>query len=195
VSFAYGARECAADIISSLRSRDGDTAGLGEELATPVQDLMRRPDLLTLGVYRQNVHADVAAYLYYDHGLMITINQFRQGSVVPVHDHGTWEGVGVYRGSIDHTLYRETTVDPGDSTSQPRPSDAPLEVVEQRQMSAGDFVSAMPPEHEIHGFTVLEPETLLVVVVGGQYKPVRRYFQVSAGTYFERSERGFRAGR
>jgi predicted metal-dependent enzyme (double-stranded beta helix superfamily) len=185
---AYGARECAEEIIDALqKSRDALVLAAQGAIA-PMQRLMDRPDLLTLGVDRLAVHSDMAQYLYYDRGLMITISQFRDGAVVPVHDHGTWECVGVYRGAIDHTLYREK----GDGE---RPGDAPLEVAERKSLSPFDVVAAVPPETEVHGFTVTAPDTLLLVVVGGQYKPVRRYFQVGAGTFFERAEKGFRAGR
>jgi predicted metal-dependent enzyme (double-stranded beta helix superfamily) len=185
---AYGARECAGEIIAALDKSQGDIVVAAHEAFAPMQHLMDRPDLLTLGVDRLAVHSDLAQYLYYDRGLMITISQFREGAVVPVHDHGTWECVGVYRGSIDHTLYREK----GDGR---RPGDAPLEVAERKSLSPLEVIAAVPPETEVHGFTVTAPETLLLVVVGGQYKPVRRYFQVSAGTFFERAEKGFRAGR
>lgn len=185
---AYSARECAGEIISALQKSHGDIEAAARQAFEPMQRLMDRPDLLTLGVDRLAVHSDLAQYLYFDRELMITVSQFRQGAVVPVHDHGTWEAVGVYRGGIDHTLYRET----GEGK---RPGDAPLEEIEHTLLGPFDIVAAVPPETEVHGFTVTEPETLLLVVVGGQYKPVRRYFQVSAGTYFERAEKGFRAGR
>jgi predicted metal-dependent enzyme (double-stranded beta helix superfamily) len=185
---AFGARECAAEIIEALQKSHGDLDVVAREAFAPMQHLMDRPDLLTLGVDRLAVHSDMAQYLYYDRGLMITISQFREGAVVPVHDHGTWECVGVYRGAIDHTLYREK----GDGK---RPGDAPLEIVEQKTLAPFDVVAAVPPQTEVHGFKVTAPDTLLLVVVGGQYKPVRRYFQVSTGTFFERAEKGFRAGR
>ena len=185
---AFSARDCAAEIIMALQKSQGDIEVAAREAYAPMQHLMDRPDLLTLGVERLAVHSDLAQYLYYDRDLMITISQFRQGAVVPVHDHGTWECVGVYRGSIDHTLFRE-------SGQGERPGDAPLEVVERRSLDPFDVIAAVPPETEVHGFTVTAPETLLLVVVGGQYKPVRRYFQVAAGTFFERGEKGFRAGR
>jgi predicted metal-dependent enzyme (double-stranded beta helix superfamily) len=184
----YGARDCAGEIISAVSKSGGDLEAAAREAFAPMQRLMDRPDLLTLGVDRLAVHSDLAQYLYYDRDLMITISQFREGAVVPVHDHGTWECVGVYRGAIDHTLYRET----GEGK---RPGDAPLAEVEHTVLAPFDVVAAVPPETEVHGFTVTVPDTLLLVVVGGQYKPVRRYFQVSAGTFFERAEKGFRAGR
>jgi predicted metal-dependent enzyme (double-stranded beta helix superfamily) len=184
----YGARDCAGEIISALGKCGGDLQVAADETVAPMQRLMDRPDLLTLGVDRLAVHSDLAQYLYYDRDLMITISQFREGAVIPVHDHGTWECVGVYRGGIEHTLYRET----GEGQ---RAGDAPLAEVEHTVLAPFDVVAAVPPLTEVHGFTVTAPETLLLVVVGGQYKPVRRYFQVSAGTFFERAEKGFRAGR
>jgi predicted metal-dependent enzyme (double-stranded beta helix superfamily) len=183
----FGARDCAREIIASLEGADGDLDLVARECVAPVQRLMERPDLLTLGVDRLAVHSDLAQYLYYDRGLMITISQFKEGAVVPVHDHGTWEVVAVYRGAIEHTLFRE-----GESQV---PGRANLEVLEARTLHPMDVIAAVPPTTEVHGFQALQPDTLLVVVVGGQYKPVRRYFQVDAGTYFERGEKGFRAGR
>jgi predicted metal-dependent enzyme (double-stranded beta helix superfamily) len=188
MSSEYSARECAHEVTESIVAAKGDLEQVGRDVVAPMQRLMDRPDLLTLGVERTAVHGDLARYLYYDGQLMIIVSQFHKGAVIPVHDHGTWEAVGIYRGKMEHTLYRETG---GGS----RPGDAPLEVVETSVLSPFDVRSAIPPKTEIHGFTALSEDTMLLVVVGGQYKPVRRYFHVDDGTYFERGERAFRAGR
>src|ERR1700676_3641758 len=108
MAILYSARDCAREIIASVEGADGDMDLVARECTAPVQRLMERPDLLTLGVDRLAVHSDLAQYLYYDRGLMITISQFREGAVVPVHDHGTWEVVAVYRGAIEHTLFRDS---------------------------------------------------------------------------------------
>lgn len=146
-----------------------------------------RPDLLVLGVDRVTNHSDVAsAYLYYDFDFHIIVGSHpRVGAAIPVHDHGTWEILAVYRGEIEHTLYRQV-----DDAS--RPGYAELEVVEKRLVGPMDVVAALPPDKEIHGFTITKPDTHVVVVVGGHFKAIRRYFQPDAKSYLERHEKSWR---
>jgi hypothetical protein len=55
-----------------------------------------------------------------------------------------------------------------------------------------DVAAAVPPHTEIHGFTITKPDTQLVVVVGGHFKPVRRYFDPETNSYLERHEKAWR---
>jgi predicted metal-dependent enzyme (double-stranded beta helix superfamily) len=58
------------------------------------------------------------------------------GSATPVHDHLAWGLVGLYRGTQDEEVYAET----GDG----------LDLVESRELRAGDFYALIPPQDDIH---------------------------------------------
>lgn len=180
------ARECASSLIHLLHSTD-DLGQFASEAVPHIRRLLERPDLLVLGVDRATNHGDVAsAYLYYDYDFHIVIGSHpRAGAAIPVHDHGTWEILAVYRGEIEHTLYRQV----GDVET---PGYADLEVVENRLLGPMDVVAALPPVAEIHGFTTTRPDTHVVVVVGGHFKPIRRYFQPDTKSYVERHEKSWR---
>jgi len=180
------ARECAWNLIQLLHSTD-DLGQFASEAAPHIRKLLLRPDLLVLGVDRATNHGDIAsAYLYYDYDFHIVIGSHpKAGATIPVHDHGTWEILAVYRGEIEHTPYRQV----GDVAT---PGHADLEVVENRLLGPMDVVAALPPSAEIHGFTTTRPDTHLVVVVGGHFKPIRRYFQPDTKSYVERHEKSWR---
>lgn len=180
------ARDCAWNLIQLLDGTD-DLGQFASEAAPHIRRLLERPDLLVLGVDRATNHGDVAsAYLYYDYDFHIVIGSHpKAGATIPVHDHGTWEILAVYRGEIEHTLYRQV----GDVAT---PGYADLEVVENRLVGPMDVVAALPPATEIHGFTTTRPDTHLVVVVGGHFKPIRRYFQPDTKSYVERHEKSWR---
>lgn len=181
------ARDCAWELIHLLPKRGEGLERFASEAVPHIQRLLARPDLLVLGVDRVTNHGDVAsAYLYYDFDFHIIVGSHpRVGATIPVHDHGTWEILAVYRGEIEHTLYRQV----GDTS---RPGHAELEVVESRLVGPMDVVAALPPDTEIHGFTITKPDTHVVVVVGGHFKPIRRYFEPETSSYLERHEKSWR---
>src|SRR5258708_18792547 len=144
----YTARHCAANLIELLDRHGADLEAAARAAVAPVQRLLARPDLLTLGVDRSANHAGQSLYLYYDFDLQITVSSLALGVPIPVHDHGTWELVGVYRGEVRHTLYRRV-----DDRSEP--GRAELEVIEERLLHQNDVVAAIPPDADIHAFTAL----------------------------------------
>jgi predicted metal-dependent enzyme (double-stranded beta helix superfamily) len=181
------ARDCAAELIALLDRHPDDLEAVARAAVAPVQRLLARPDLLTLGVERAANHAGQSLYLYYDFDLNITVSSLTPGVAIPVHDHGTWELVGVYRGGIRHTLYRRVD-------DRSTPGEARLEVIEERDLRPPDVVAAIPPLADIHGFTALRPGTYILAVVGGRYKPIRRYYDPESNTYLERPEKAWRLG-
>ena len=44
-------------------------------------------------------------------------------------------------------------------------------------------IAMVVPPAEIHSFTALEDRTFVITVVGGEYKPMRHYYQVESKTY------------
>lgn len=147
--------------------------------ATPyIEQLLKRPDLLTTGIERTGYHVDKSSWLYYDPDLSITIAQVPEGKVIPVHDHGTWEIVAPYRGVVDYTEYRR--VDDGSE-----PGSAALEVVDQRRLMMGDIATCPPPPNDVHGWTV-KADTYLLAVVGPEIRTRRAYFDPDAQIYLEK---------
>ena len=58
------------------------------------------------------------------------------GSQTPVHDHGAWGLVGLYRGNQDEEFYR--------------PSAGRLELLRQRPLEPGDWYALFPPADDVH---------------------------------------------
>ncbi len=100
---------------------------------------------------------------------------------VAVHDHSMWEMLGLYRGTLDHTLY-------GRADDMTRPGYAELEVIDHRVMEPGDVICVPPPPHDIHGFTALRDNTWLVAILPGWYPNVRRYFEPERNIYYLQSQ-------
>ena len=67
------------------------------------------------------------------------------GSRTPIHDHGAWGLVGVYRGNQDEELYR--------------PVDGRLELETRRPLEPGDWYPLVPPLNDVHRVSTTSPET------------------------------------
>jgi predicted metal-dependent enzyme (double-stranded beta helix superfamily) len=113
--------------------------------------------------------------------------RFPAGTRVPVHNHGTWEAVGVHRGAVKCRLYeRRDSLD--------RQYYADLEVIEDRVMRSGDLSLRPPPAHNVHGFTALNDDTVIIAVVGGNFAPIRQYYTPEEKFYIERHQQVWRLG-
>jgi predicted metal-dependent enzyme (double-stranded beta helix superfamily) len=187
VAGSYSIRQCAQDLIRLLAANQNNLAKAEQEAIPYLQRLMERPDLFELGVKREGNHTGESLWLYYDYDLSIMTARMPKGTAVPVHNHGTWEVVGVYRGAIKYTMYERV-----DDGSQRFYSD--LKVVEDRIMRPVDVSICPPPPHDLHGFTALTDETYIVAVVGGPYAPVREYHNPAEHYYIERHQQAWRVG-
>lgn len=161
-------RECAFEIIRISDAHAADGRALSQALRAPLQRIVALPDLLSLGVPRQGNHIDRSKYLYYDGQLVISLDEFPKGKRIPPHDHGVWEAIAMYRGSVDHTVYERR--DDGS-----RVGHADLVVVDDRRLEPGDVAVLVKPA-EIHGFVAVEEGTHSLTVVGGHYAELRHYF-------------------
>jgi predicted metal-dependent enzyme (double-stranded beta helix superfamily) len=162
----------------------------GQEFRDAITDLMgrllERPDLLTLGVERSANHQPWSSYLYYDGELTVAMSNIAVSRAVPVHDHGVvWEAVAVYRGALNHRIYRRAA----EETDEGR---AKLELVEDAVLGMGDLRALEPPD-DIHGLIALEEDTYLLGAHLGQFAVNRRYYQPDRGTYLWRSQRQWRS--
>lgn len=101
------------------------------------------------------------------------------GKLIPPHDHGIWEALVLCRGRLKHTVYER--IDDGTVEGH-----ADLRVVEDCELTRNQITMVIPPS-EIHSFTALSEGTYVITIVGGNYSPLRRYYQVEEKTYFVRS--------
>ena len=67
------------------------------------------------------------------------------GAATPVHDHGSWGLVGLYRGTQDEELFRE----------QPEG----LELIDRRALGPGDLYTLLPPRNVVHRVRTTSEET------------------------------------
>ena len=67
------------------------------------------------------------------------------GAATPVHDHGSWGLVGLYRGTQDEELFRE----------QPEG----LELIDRRALGPGDLYTLLPPRNDVHRVRTTSEET------------------------------------
>jgi predicted metal-dependent enzyme (double-stranded beta helix superfamily) len=183
----YSIRECARDLIRLLDANQNNLAR-AEEAAIPyLQRMLRQSDLLEYGVRREGNHTGESLWLYYDYDLQIMTAKMPLNTTVPVHNHGTWEVVGVYSGAIKYTMYERV-----DDRSQRFYSD--LKVVEDRIMWPPDVSICPPPPHDVHGFTALTDDTIIIAVVGGSYAPTREYYRPGEHYHIERHQQAWRLG-
>jgi predicted metal-dependent enzyme (double-stranded beta helix superfamily) len=99
------------------------------------------------------------------------------GSRTPIHDHGAWGLVGLYRGSQDEELYR------------PRPGG--LDAATRRPLAPGDWYALLPPDNDVHRVTTTSPETSVSIhlLANDTGCVVRRVFDEATG-----GTRPFRSG-
>nr|ACF98188.1 hypothetical protein [uncultured bacterium 1114] len=171
-------RALAQQAIAMVDRVGGDGPKLLEGLNAPMQKLIARDDLTSLGVKREANHIDWSRYLYYDGRLVITIDLLPKGKYIPPHDHGTWEAMCIYKGSVDHKVYDR--LDDGTKFGF-----ADLKLIDDRVLTKTDFVVVAPPT-EIHSFTSLEDDTYSLTIVGGAYKPDRHYYNPAEKSYVVR---------
>jgi 3-mercaptopropionate dioxygenase len=67
------------------------------------------------------------------------------GARTPIHDHGAWGLVGLYRGRQDEELYR--------------PAADGVELTRRRPLEPGDWYALLPPESDVHRVTTTSAET------------------------------------
>jgi predicted metal-dependent enzyme (double-stranded beta helix superfamily) len=180
----YSVRGFARDLINLLDDYDGNMVAAFDE-ALPIVERILAVPLRDLGVRREGNHTPGSVWLYYDYELEIHLSTFRANVPLPVHDHGTWEFVGVYRGQIDYTSYQR--VDNGAAEGF-----ADLEVVDKRRLGKGSAVVSGTPPNDIHGFTPLTEDVLVLGMNHGPLALERRYFDVAAKKFEVRNSRAWR---
>ena len=177
-------RQCATAIADAIARHGDDQAALAAALEVPIAELTERDDLREMGIPREGNNVAFSRYLYFDGELSILLFEVPKDREIPPHDHGVWEGFSVYRGRVQHRVYRRAD----DGT---REGFAELETLRDDIMGVGDVAIVAPPA-DIHSFTALEEGTLGITVVNGTYKEDRHYYQPDAKTYVVKRQRNAR---
>lgn len=159
-------------------AQDLDFATASQLAVRHIEVLLERPDLLASGIQRRGFHVAQSSWLYYDPEYSIAVAKISAGSTIPTHNHGTWEIVAPYVGSLRYTAY-ESIPDPD------RPGHAELKVLEERVLNAGDISLVPPPPCDVHGWSVLT-DTYLLAIVGPGVLTNRTYYEEGTSRYFER---------
>lgn len=172
-------RACADAVIRATAAHGHDSAAITEAITPSFARLLARDDLLGIGVPRPANHVAMSWYLYYDTDLYLLIYPLAKGHIVPVHDHGNWESMFVWRGAVHHTVYERS-----DDLSVP--GRATLRALDDRVLKQGDSAVVAPPA-DIHGFSAITDGTYAITVASGLYKAERHYYNVADGTYAVRN--------
>lgn len=183
----YSVREYARELIAVLDRFDGNMAQAYDKAIPVVEKLIAQADLMDLGVRREGNHTPSSVWLYYDYELEVHLSTFTPGLAVPVHNHGTWEFIAPVSGEFEYTSFHRT--DDG-----AREGFAELEVAEQRMLHRGDAAVCGPPPDDIHTFTPLTPDVLLLGMNHGPLAPTRTYYDPAAGTCQLRDSKAWRLG-
>lgn len=179
-------RTCAAQMIRAVDAfeHDRDEIKFRQALLDATLPVSKRPDLYKLGTKRQANHIDNAKWLYYDDQLTLELDEFPHGKFIPPHDHGVWEALVLCKGSLKHTTYERV-----DDRSVEGHSE--LKVVEESVMKVGEIAMVVPPS-DIHSFQALTEDTYVLTIVGGEYSPLRHYYNLEANTYAVRTPKALR---
>ena len=183
-SAGYSPGRCARDVYDALEAHEGDMPAAQQEVIPLLRRLAQEDDLLQIGLPRESNHGVDGSWLYWDGEIGIFTAKFPDGLAVPVHDHGTWEIVGVYQGELDYRSYRQ--VDDRSTEGY-----AELEVVEDRVLRPGEFSVLPPPPDDIHGFQA-RGDMWMIGVVHGSFAEERRYFDVERRSYVRRHQKAWR---
>ncbi len=174
MSCQYTPLDLARDVMKLVEEHGSDGPKLLAGLREPYTKILAN-DLSSAGVKRQGNHIDNSKYLYYDGQMSITFDNLPKGKVVPPHDHGVWEAMGIYSGQLKHIVYDR--LDDGTKEGY-----AELKVIDDRVLERNDTAIVSPPA-EIHSFEALTDDTFAVTIVGGPYKEDRAYYKPDTNSY------------
>jgi len=179
-------RTCVAKMIRAVEiyEQDGNSIRLRQSLLDATLPVSQREDLYRLGTKRQANHIENAKWLYYDDQLTLELDEFPKGKFIPPHDHGVWEALVLCNGTLKHTTYERVDDKSVEGHSE-------LKVVEEVLMKVGDIAMVVPPS-DIHSFEAMTDSTFALTIVGGEYSPLRHYYNLQNNTYAVRTPRALR---
>jgi predicted metal-dependent enzyme (double-stranded beta helix superfamily) len=169
--------------VKHVLAEDGPSAAALERIAELMRDLVRSPIVDQLhDELAGNVHQGrQSGPLYTDAtGLTLVRGRFDAEALTPIHNHGSWGIIGVYRGRDRYQIWRR--LDDGQ-----QPGSARVELVEERVLEPGDVAILPPPPQDIHAQQGLDGAPAYEVVLFGANTMIlpRLYFDPAQGTAVE----------
>lgn len=125
--------------------------------------LDRADDVIASAPPPGNYHTQQQAEPIYtdDSGLTLAQARFDPDTFTPIHNHGSWGVVGVYRGR--DVLQNWRRLDDGEG-----PGEAHLELIEERVLGPGDVAIVPNPPQDIHAQKGYGDETAYELVLFGK---------------------------
>jgi predicted metal-dependent enzyme (double-stranded beta helix superfamily) len=112
-----------------------------------------------------------------DDGLTLVRARFGPEAMTPIHSHGSWGVIGVYRGRDRYQTWRR--LDSGTGAGE-----AQVELVDERVLEPGDVVILPAPPQDIHAQQGVDGEAAYEFVLFGANTMIlpRLYFDPERGT-------------
>ena len=143
-----------------------------------MQPLVATAGLLGTALERRSDRGYSRNLLYHDpHDRFVVLALFWEpGHKTPVHDHGTWGAMGIYKNALEVVNYRRID-------DRRRPGFARLEEAQTLREDVGSVSWVLPPEEEIHHIHNPTSRTALSLHVYG--RDIRRcnVYDLGSGAY------------
>lgn len=164
-------------ILAEDGSSDGGLGRIAERMRLLVRDEAVVGDDPDAG---GNIHTGRQSGPLYsdDDGLVLVRARFGPEEMTPIHNHGSWGVIGVYKGRDRYQVWRCL-----DECF--RPGAANIELVDERVLEQGDVVVLPHPPNDIHAQQGLDGEPAYELVLFGSSVAMtqpRLYFDPEAGT-------------
>jgi predicted metal-dependent enzyme (double-stranded beta helix superfamily) len=167
-----------ADVKSILAEEGSSEAGL-ERIADRMRAFVR--DDAVLESHEEisgNIHTGrQSTPLYTDEtGLTLVRARFGPEAMTPIHSHGSWGVIGVYRGRDRYQIWRRLDAGSGEG-------EAEVEMIDERILEPGDVVILPPPPQDIHAQQGYDGEAAYEFVLFGANTMIlpRLYFDAEQG--------------
>ena len=164
-----------------------DAQGASDAALAQLSDLMRA---LVRSPVVEQLHDELAGNIHHGRqsgplytdasGLTLVRGRFEPDALTPIHNHGSWGIIGVYRGRDRYQVWRRLDAGHG-------PGPARVELVEERVLEPGDVAILPPPPQDIHAQQGLDGAPVYEFVLFGKNTMVlpRLYFDPGSGTAVE----------
>lgn len=132
--------------VKAILAKHGSTADGLQGIAARMEAFVRDPEVLaTHEDFTGNIHTGrQSAPLYSDEsGLTLVRARFGPEEMTPIHSHGSWGVIGVYKGRDRYQVWKRNDGGTGDGR-------ADVEMTDERILEPGDVVVLPPPPQDIH---------------------------------------------
>jgi predicted metal-dependent enzyme (double-stranded beta helix superfamily) len=132
--------------VKAILADDGSSEPGLQRIATRMEAFVRDPEVLASHEdFTGNIHTGrQSAPLYTDEdGLTLVRARFGPEAMTPIHSHGSWGVIGVYKGRDRYQVWKRN--DPGSGDGH-----AEVEMMDERVLNPGDVVILPAPPQDIH---------------------------------------------